>query len=156
MLTQQPAARWVCAAGRDLAGRGYWCCACACRGCVGNAACLLHGLAGRGSDGNAHLAVCPNAGLVRSRMRGADVARGTTLTFLDSHCEVNRDWLQPLLHRVKEVSAARPTNERAEGFRAPTASRLSQAQCFTYVPGPSGRCTGQVAVPVLELGGLIN
>ncbi|XP_015991559.1 polypeptide N-acetylgalactosaminyltransferase 14 isoform X2 [Rousettus aegyptiacus] len=41
-------------------------------------------------------------GLVRSRMRGADVARGTTLTFLDSHCEVNRDWLQPLLHRVKE------------------------------------------------------
>nr|XP_020023196.1 polypeptide N-acetylgalactosaminyltransferase 14 isoform X3 [Castor canadensis]XP_020023197.1 polypeptide N-acetylgalactosaminyltransferase 14 isoform X3 [Castor canadensis] len=41
-------------------------------------------------------------GLVRSRIRGADVAQGTTLTFLDSHCEVNRDWLQPLLHRVKE------------------------------------------------------
>ncbi|EGV98316.1 Calpain-13 [Cricetulus griseus] len=35
-------------------------------------------------------------------MRGADIAQGTTLTFLDSHCEVNRDWLQPLLHRVKE------------------------------------------------------
>lgn len=45
-------------------------------------------------------------GLVRSRMRGADIAQGTTLTFLDSHCEVNRDWLQPLLHRVKEVSQA--------------------------------------------------
>ncbi|EFB16084.1 hypothetical protein PANDA_016763, partial [Ailuropoda melanoleuca] len=41
-------------------------------------------------------------GLVRSRIRGANVAKGTTLTFLDSHCEVNRDWLQPLLHRVKE------------------------------------------------------
>ncbi|XP_037662811.1 polypeptide N-acetylgalactosaminyltransferase 14 isoform X2 [Choloepus didactylus] len=41
-------------------------------------------------------------GLVRSRIRGADAAQGTTLTFLDSHCEVNRDWLQPLLHRVKE------------------------------------------------------
>lgn len=48
----------------------------------------------------------PGTGLVRSRMRGADIAQGTTLTFLDSHCEVNRDWLQPLLHRVKEVSQA--------------------------------------------------
>ncbi|XP_049640146.1 polypeptide N-acetylgalactosaminyltransferase 14 [Suncus etruscus] len=41
-------------------------------------------------------------GLVRSRVRGTDVAKGTTLTFLDSHCEVNRNWLQPLLHRVQE------------------------------------------------------
>ncbi|KAJ8779926.1 hypothetical protein J1605_012095 [Eschrichtius robustus] len=46
--------------------------------------------------------IVPPAGLVRSRIRGADAAQGTTLTFLDSHCEVNRDWLQPLLHRVKE------------------------------------------------------
>lgn len=53
-----------------------------------------------------HLSFCPLSGLVRSRIRGADVAQGTTLTFLDSHCEVNRDWLQPLLHRVKEVSEA--------------------------------------------------
>nr|XP_033806766.1 polypeptide N-acetylgalactosaminyltransferase 16 [Geotrypetes seraphini] len=41
-------------------------------------------------------------GLIRSRVRGANVASADILTFLDSHCEVNNEWLQPMLQRVKE------------------------------------------------------
>ncbi|GMT21051.1 hypothetical protein PFISCL1PPCAC_12348 [Pristionchus fissidentatus] len=42
-----------------------------------------------------------NEGLIRAKIFGAKMAKGEVLIFLDSHCEVNQHWIEPLLERIK-------------------------------------------------------
>jgi hypothetical protein len=45
-------------------------------------------------------------GLIKSRLRGAEIAQGDTLTFLDAHIECSPGWLQYLLYEVKKDRTA--------------------------------------------------
>jgi glycosyltransferase involved in cell wall biosynthesis len=55
---------------------------------------------------NVVLLLCSRSGLIRARLAGARVSHGDVLVFLDAHCEAVKDWLRPLLQRIKEERKA--------------------------------------------------
>ncbi|KAH7731746.1 Protein GLY-9 a [Aphelenchoides avenae] len=45
-------------------------------------------------------------GLIRAKIVGAEAAIGDVVVFLDSHCEANSGWLEPILQRIKDKRTA--------------------------------------------------
>ncbi|XP_030371654.1 putative polypeptide N-acetylgalactosaminyltransferase 13 [Scaptodrosophila lebanonensis] len=90
---------------------------------------LLHELKSRMDNSNApkllFLRNMERMGMIWSRNKGASIASGHYLIFLDSHCEVNDGWLEPLLDRL---------TRNARLAVSPVLDRINP-QTLTYVHG---------------------
>ncbi|XP_059046281.1 polypeptide N-acetylgalactosaminyltransferase 35A isoform X2 [Achroia grisella] len=73
-------------------------------------------------------------GLIRARLYGADNSVGEVLVFLDSHIEVNVDWLPPLLARL--VEGVDETNVRFSSRAVAPVIDVINADTFDYTPSP--------------------
>ena len=83
---------------------------------------------------------------MRSRIRGSEAAQGEVITFLDSHCECNEDWLQPLLQRIKEVRET--TNKNKIASNQNNSSGLLNSSCSFnfYLQDPK-----RVVSPIIDV-----
>lgn len=52
------------------------------------------------------IALPEREGLIRAKMKGVEAATAPVIVFLEAHCIVNRQWLQPLLHRLLQKPKA--------------------------------------------------
>lgn len=84
-------------------------------------------LEGEGLTGKVKLITPPErSGLIRARLYGAKHATGQALVFLDSHVEVNVDWLEPLLDGIgrSRTNVVTPIID------------IINADTFDYTPSP--------------------
>ncbi|OQV15206.1 putative N-acetylgalactosaminyltransferase 9 [Hypsibius exemplaris] len=73
-----------------------------------------------------------NLGLIKARLAGAEHSKGDVLVFLDSHCEVNVGWLEPLLAVIQRDRKT---------FACPIVDTIS-FETIAYKPIDGFRATG--------------
>lgn len=68
-------------------------------------------------------------GLMKAKMKAVSMAAGSVLVFLEAHCIVNKNWLEPLLVRIQESPNA---------LVQPALDAIPQDDFESYYPGANG------------------